>query len=456
VRRPDGSLAAAPAGFARLRDRSGDPREVFAILERAGAKRRDLQLAWDFTTRSDEWATKDMLRVRELVRAWLAANRPTVMIESVTEGEEKELWRTVRGTITGPLFLASATPGALLHRADGAVAQNGTAAFPFLVTVPVSVKGRMDPGRAVLYGHGFFGGRGELLGESARKLLDRLGAVGFAVDWQGMSVDDVAGVSAKLAAKPSEAWHFTDRLHQAMANWMVFAAAVRGPLRDVAGLQRPMGARRVYDDAVLHFIGLSQGSILGGTLAGLHPDLERVVLQVGGAAFITHIAPRARPFRPFQALIQLFARERIDQIKYIATLQPHFDRIDPASYAERILARPLDGATPRRVLLQIGLGDAQVPHLAGFFHARLLGIPLLDPSPIAVPGLETKAGPLDSALALYRFSVDPWTAESPEAPEEGNEVHDALRLLPSAQAQIDRFLRDGAITNPCTGPCDPE
>ena len=83
-------VIAAPEGFRRLRDQQSgqDPllealqarydETIFAPLEGAGLERGALQLAWDFTTASDESVTGDMMRVRELTLEWLQTQTPAV------------------------------------------------------------------------------------------------------------------------------------------------------------------------------------------------------------------------------------------------------------------------------------------------------------------------------------------------------------------------------------------
>lgn len=476
-------LAPAPEGFRRLRDGVADPAleasrerfdgEVFAPLERAGVRRSELQLAWDFTTGSREAPRADMLRVRELALAWLASNTPAVTISSAEPGSDR-IWRTVKGTVEAPLFLEDRAPGSALFRgADGAVAQNGTTTFEFTVNVPNSVRDQFEPGRALAFGHGFFGGTGELEGNGAKTIAEHLAAVEFGIDWWGMANEDVSGVLEALALFPEEAARFTDRVHQAMANWLVMLAAIRGPLASAPELTRPAdgagvvtgpsgesnGGQLVYDPSFIGYFGASQGHILGGTLAALAPELTRVVLNVGGGGF-SHMMPRSANFGPFALFLDGTFKDKLITQAYIAMFQPALDRIDPVTYAGLVEARdepPLQGDAPgRRVLLQIGLGDAQVPNEGSFLHARALGVRQTLPAPRRVFGLEPATDPTESALTLFDFGIDTSGTRDP-APLELNDVHEGVRVNAAALRQMDEFLRpDGVIRHPCDGPCDPE
>jgi hypothetical protein len=466
VERADGQLAAPAEGFRRLRDGEvdGEPAleplarfedDVLAPLVEAGWQRDELQLAWDFTVGSREADTADMLRVRELTLAWLEANQPTVEVAEVIENPEgkEDVFRIVRGTVTGPLYLEENEPGARLSRdRDGGIVQNGTAAFEFVAVVPRAVADQAGPGRALAYGHGFFGGLAEVEGGSARTIANATGAVLFGIVWSGMSMQDVPALIGALTGEPSRTVNFADRVHQAIANWIVMGATIQGPLLAQEALQRTPGGEPLYQPDPLGFIGISQGHILGGTMTALNPFIDRICLQVGGAGF-THMMYRARPFESFLLVIRGILPDAIDQQLFAASLQRSFDRFDPGSYAHLLLAEPLVG-DPRPLLLQVGLGDVSVPNLGSFLHARLIGVPLVEPSPVAVPGLEGTEGPAAAGLTLFDFGIDPDIYDQPQPAEEDNEVHEGVRLQPAALEQLATFLADGMVVHPCEGPCD--
>lgn len=508
LEQPDGTPAVTPPGFALLRDGKTDGHEalaaladhfendIFSVTGKAGVDRASIQLAWDFTTRSEESATSDMLRVRELTLAWLKTNTPTVTITSVVERHDEagdggmednpdggadapqpgaDAFRTIRGTLTGPLFLDDPKPGSALHRGgDGQVAQNGTTTFEFIAEVPLSVRDAFGPGRVLQFGHGFFGSREELDSDATRGIADHLGAVSFAIDWWGMSSDDLATVINNLAGDPVHGLAFTDRVHQGMANQIVLAAAIRGPLLAESAFHRPASGpgtstndqdqsnagAPLYDAGSLNFLGISMGHILGSVYAALNPALDRIALQVGGASF-TLMMSRARPFSAFLSLLQSALPDELSIAKWEATSAGWFDRIDPGTYAHYVLTDVLpdaDGHTPTRKVLQTaGLGDAQVPNAASFLHARMLGVKALKANPVAVYGLDAVDAPYDgSALALYDFGIDVHKQYDKAQAGDENAVHTGLRLQSSVQAQLSDFFKpDGQITLHCDGVCDP-
>lgn len=468
LRGADGALVAAPEGFRRLRDgrARGDPvleplqqrfdRDVFPALAAAGVERSAVQLAWDFTTGSDAWTQGDLLRVRELTQAWLATHVPAVTLTSVEPLAEPDLWRRVRGTVEVPLFLESTQPGAALARdASGAVQLNGTMRIPFLAQVPLVLRDTPGPATALTYGHGAFSTRDEALSQHPRDLATAARAVLFSIDWWGMSRVDLADTFDSVANRPSRCLAFTDGVHQGMANHIAFSAAVAGPLRALPEFQDASSAP-LYPAESSRFMGISQGHILGGLLAAVHPGLTRIGLNAGGGA-LSHALSRSRPLSDIFLLLDM--DDPLARRAFEATLQPYFDRIDGAFWARAVLTEPLPGNAPRRVLMQTGLGDPEVPNLASFLHARLLGLKQLEPAVPALWATETVAGPTtESAHVLFDLGVDLQAVYGLARPyPEGNAVHEGTRRLAPAIEQLGAFFgaRD-EIVNFCSGACDPD
>ncbi len=481
-------LIPAPPGFARLRDgrTSQDPAleaiagryesDVFAVTDAAGIDRSALQLAWDFTTGSDEHVLRDMLEAKAIADEVLAASPPEVEIEAVFDDDPKG-WRVIKGNVIAPLVLENNRPRARLVRdPDGHIAQNGTALVPFTMVVPYAVRDRFDPGQATLFGHGFFGSRSEIEGSLVPRVLEGVAGVGIAIDWWGMSSSDIGTVISTVGGDVSQSLLFTERVPQAMINWLTVIAALKGPFQTLPAFQRPTdpaapgvqedpanpgttnAGALVYDPAHINYLGLSLGHILGGVLCTLSPDIERVVLNVGGAAF-GHMMYRSNPFLGFLFVLNFTVPDPFEQQKIAASFQTGLDRIDPARYAPYMLHQDLPlGQSARtdqkRVLVQTGKADTQVPNFASLLHARLLDIPILNPDPVDAWGLEHVDGPVDgSALTVWDMGVDDAFYAEMYPQDATTKVHDALRLAPEVQAQMGHFFATGEALHPCDGPC---
>lgn len=481
VKHPDGSAVTTPEGFRRLRDQqtAGDAQleklaahfafEIFPQIEHAGVPRGDLQMAWDFSTGSDERWRSDMLEVRAQTLAWLQSHTINVSNIQITPGSTSDTWYQVDGELEGPMFLESTDNEAPLHRdASGKVAQNGTVTIPFTAQVPAAVRDQFGPGLPMAYGHGFFGKRAEVTYDSTRNIAQHVGGVLFGVDWWGMATVDATGVAGDLSSHPTRTLNFADRVHQGMANWLVMTAAMRTVLPTNAAFQRPASGAGVSTDANGQsnagqpiyggdavYLGISQGHILGGTMIALNPDIHRAVLQVGGAGF-THMMFRAKPFDDFLYFLGLGVPDALDQQKYAAALQPQFDRFDPATFADLVVTHPLEGMpADRRILLQNGLGDAEVPNLGTFLDVRLLGIPQATPNPYPIYGVPTAAEPVaGSAIVLYDFGIDLHAQyDAAQPPPDDNRVHEGLRQFVPALDQMGQFYGSGVINDTCGGAC---
>lgn len=464
-----GEPVAPPEGFRRIRDgrTEQDPQlddlaehyedEIFPVIEAAGIGRGDLQLAWDFSVRSEANAMADMEAVREATLAYLVEAPPEVTITAANAGTDPRIARIVEGTVRVPLFVESDLPGATFVRgADGRPEVGGTAQVPFTIVVPQRAVDDGLPAPVAQFGHGFFGTRNEIVGDGRIALADATGLVLAAVDWWGLSDPDQAFIVADLMADPSRVLDFVDRLHQAMANQMVFARALAEVLP--AQPELAIAGAPALDGTQVGFLGISLGHILGGTYVAQSPDIDRAALIVGGGPFGL-VMTRSYPFRAFLDYIDEAVPDELDQQVFLAMLSAGLDRVDPITYAPHVVADPFDGMpASRQVLVQAGLGDTSVPPLAAEAHARALGIGLLDPPVRDVPGLERVTAPAASALVEQDLGVPPPYAEETATPAETpTAVHGDVPKSPPMMEQVRRFLRAGGeVEATCDGPCDPD
>jgi hypothetical protein len=480
VRDPEGAVIEAPSGFQQSRDGDveGDPtlvslaaryeQGVFGLLEDHGIVRDSLQLAWEFTTRSEESATGDMLRVVEDALGRLDEEAPAVTIDSVEDSFEsgpihfqEHVARIIRGHMTVPLYLDSTEPEAHLYRNElGDVVANGVAEVAFTVLVPSSVLASVsseNPAPILQYGHGFFGTRSEAEGKAVVVLADRLGAVVIAANWWGLSKEDMPVIVGKLVVDTADLTSFTDRLHQAMVNYIALAHACGTTLMQVEELQEE--GVPFFDGEEVFFYGNSVGHVLGGTYVALSPHIQRAVLGVGGAS-IPLMMSRSTNFAGFLLAFQLFLEDSVDVVKLVALFASSINRIDPITYAPYVLKKQLPWAPAnRRVLMQLGMADSQVPNLSSHLHARALDLFQVVPAPREIFGLSVaevgEEGMDISAVIEVDFHIDPDPTFFAELPDENNCVHEGVRGMKSMQDQIVAFLRgDQRVIHPCGDPCE--
>ncbi|MFT5429547.1 MAG: hypothetical protein ACI9OJ_000218 [Myxococcota bacterium] len=469
---PAGTLIEASPAFAVLRDgRAAEHPDLAAEAERYAAQilpvlaahniaTDTLQLAWDFTTGSRERPTADMLKVRELAMASFAANAPKITVTEVVDNPNDQIGRKVVGTMTVPLFLNVPDVGGVLTRdSNGLVMQNGVTEVPFTIQIPKSVFNGDVPGpvRVIQYGHGFFGQRSEIEGSFSRGFAQEFSTIFMAVDWWGMDSGDRGLVAEKLLKDPNQVLIFTERLHQGMVNQMALTHAAKGPFLALDELKR--ADVTLFDPAQIYWYGISQGHILGGTFLALSDHIDRGVLGVGGAGF-SHMMFRSSNFAEFVLLLNAHTKSPLEHQKFVAMTQTVIDRFDPVNYAKWVMDEPLAGGPQKRqLLIQVGLGDPQVPNMTAHMHVRALGLKVLEPATKPVALLDTVKAPAESAYVEFDFGLEsPLPGDTANLPDdEDDPVHEGVRRAAGGRSQVDAFLKpDGMVANFCDGVCDPE
>lgn len=464
-----GALAPTPEGFRRVRDglAGTDPalkaqvtgwgERLKPLAKQLNLDVSTLQLAWEFSTGSQQNAAGDMLRVRALTQSWLETHLPEVTVTSVEENPYDNVWRVVRGTVSTPLFTNIAGPGARLNRgSDGLVAQNGTTTFAFIAVVPSAVRDTTGVAGTFLYGHGFFGNFGELTGGSARAFAQKLGRTMIAAEWWGMSTPDVAGLAEALVGHPSNTAAFAERVHQGFANWAVLSYAVEHVLPSLDAFQRPGGAGPYLQADASLYLGISQGTMLGVGMMAVNPSIKRISFEVGGSDY-SALMFRSQPFKRFLDLLEQDLTDPLDEQKFVASLQRQIDRVDPNTYARYLLREPLPGSPARKVVLQVGLADLEVPNFGSFLLARSLGLKVFVPAPKAVWGLEPMTDGASGALEVYDFGIDADAVYRDAAfSTVTNSVHDTVRTLGATYRQTAKLFDEGVLQRFCSGVCDPE
>jgi hypothetical protein len=462
----DGNPIAAPRPFQILRDGLATPVRVINerrrrmdgvlnSLEEGGIERENLILAWDFIVASSDSITGRALSLRD---QGLAANGPGSPPFHITEIEDEvndDLFRRVRGTFTVPLFMTGPTPPARLNLdANGLPVQNGTAEAPFIVTIPrLAVgAGTANAARPILYGHGLLGSGDEVNAGHLQAFQNRFNFVAGATDWIGMAEEDVAaiiGFIPDLSGFPI----LPDRLQQAMLNFILLGRLMTAPDGLVSDPAFQVNGEPLIDTEEVYFYGISQGGIAGGTFMALTPDTRRGVLGVGAANY-SILLERSTDFEPFQILLQGAYPDELDRQLLLGLIQQLWDRADPQGYLPHLMVDPFPATPPKKLLLQPGLHDSQVPSIGTEIEVRSLLIPSVSPPAQRWFQVPERAAPFDgSAVAIYDVNgtIPPLTNT---APADDNGVHEAVRRLDAAQRQIDAFLRpNGRIENFCEGPC---
>jgi hypothetical protein len=504
--------------------------QLFRQLTAAGIQRDELFLAWDFTVASERNLTERVLKIRDeafaslgdrdLGNSQIEGRAPRFTVTHVQDLPTGATLRRVEGTVTVPNYLtpqAEVTTdlpppvgnvGQTVNDAIGTLPSSATgpvkSALPInpldLLTHPLSVPGSRfwtvgstdglpvvdplqptvdvpfecdlarssttHPSHPTLYGHGLLGSRGEVSGGSTERLRER-GFSPCAVDWWGMSFSDlpnVATVLADIGRFPSVA----DRSQQGFLNFMFLGRALSHPdgFASNPAFQDGHG-RALIATGELFYDGNSQGSILGGALTALEPDLRRSVLGVAGMGFSTLLNRSVDWEDRYAAVYQAAYPSEVGRQLGFALLQMLWDRGETAGYAQQMTDRPLPHTPTHDVMLQIAFGDHQVANVTAEVEARTIGAKLKWP-PLAPHqhwavdpafGFTTVAGDRAEvgSVLVYWYAAGIGDATPPDAnrPDRaGKDPHEVPRRYGPATDQVARFLLTDDLIDVCGGgPC---
>lgn len=451
-----GDPLAASDAFAALRDGSAmegddsvDDRrplytDIFTRLSDAGVGRADLQLAWDFTTASGHVLRDRLVSMRDTALATVGDAGATFTIDSIDEGWAPGIAFRVQGTFDVPMFLDQPGFGAELRLGeDGLPVADGTHPFPFELLVPES--GADTPAPILQYGHGLLGTHKEIEGDDLVAFAAEHGFAILATDWIGLTTPDQPYVAVILEDGRLEDYRgMFAQLSQAMVNTLVLTRTAMGGLAD----DPTFGGH--LDPTQRYYYGISLGGIMGSLYLTLSTDVERGVVDVMGAPFVT-LLDRSRAFDTFFDIANAAYPDPRDVQLALTLIQMLWDRVEPNGFLPHLSGDPLAGTPDHEVLMRVALGDHSVSSVGAEYMARTIGAPLVDQGTGEVFGLQTVPAPhRGTAMVRWDFGLPP-IPDCPAPPSACKDPHGALRALDPADAQIDQFLRTGEVVVQCPG-----
>src|SRR4051794_37004919 len=544
----DGTTAQPTAAFKAYRDGTApttDPRRahmenLFATLKQAGVGRRDLYLAWDFTTASTKNVTGRLLAMRDDAFAQLGdtnltdgvvqGDAPAFTVDSVQENPSGSLQRRISGHFTVPCYVAPTcdpptkcdqvsqgvfndcpTPGQFAldpTDPDAVPSQTPGQTYQanFICNAGRTAFGKHDLMRPVEYGHGLFGGAGEVNSGPQKTMADEHEMLYCATDWTGMATSDVP--NALIALNDLSRFPLlTDRVQQGELDFLYLARLMVHP----QGFSADPAFQ--YDDTHTSFIdtreafydGNSQGGIYGGTVCAVSVDVRHCVLGVPGMDY-SILLPRSSDYVAQQSLSQTdpskfdptdpgSATDLVGYSEFLDNAYPDqsqrmlvldliqtlWDRSDPNGYASH-MTHGLPNTPSHQVLLQVAYGDHQVANITAETEARSIdargatppvvsarlvaykdpfwGIaPLSADEPWAGSGITlfdsgpagyVRSVPDSDGGGTHRGTDPPPTSDTPN--RSGEDPHEAPRRAHCGQLQKDAFLAvGGTVTLPCAG-----
>jgi len=477
-----------PTYLPAVEARRAQMEQVFVTLASSGVSRNDLYLAWDFTTQSVASVAGKMLHMRDEAFAALGVAAPSFTVTSVTEASDSRVFRDVRGTFQIPLYMTTALPGALLRLGpDGLPITDGTffsAKFRCMVPYAATTGGAapVHPARPSLYGHGLLGDEGEVSAGHVRDMASEHNFVMCATKWTGMGDDDYP-TALQILSNFSNFPKFSERLHQGYLNFLFLGRLMIHPDGFAANPAFQIDGQSMIDTSELFYDGNSQGGIQGGGLAAFAQDWTRVVLGVPGMNFST-LLNRSRDFDDFNLFFAAAYPDNLDRQFILSLVEMLWEQTEASGHATHLTADPYPNTPPKKILLQVALGDEQVAQVTAENEARTIGAhlrtPAVSPSKV-IPDVEPfydippiPSYPFDGSAIVIWDSGNPWPvgdnvppALDPNGPEwalllpcaqnyDFGDPHECPRRQPAARLQKSEFLKtNGSIIDTCNGlPCE--
>jgi hypothetical protein len=442
--------------------------DVLKTLDRAGVKRDDLYLAWDFTVASERSLSERMLHIRDDAFDALDGRAPAFSVTQVEADLDERIARRVTGTFTVPNYLTG--DGAAGNRfntgADGLPQRNGDYTASFVCIIPraaLNPDGPATPARPAVYGHGLLGSEREVAASNVRDMANEHNFVFCATRWIGLSEEDVPNAVATLqdlSRFPTVA----DRLQQGILNTLFLGRLLKvgsGFATDPA-FQGGRG-RPVIDLGELYFDGNSQGGILGGAATAVAQDWTRAVFGVPAMNYGT-LLQRSVAWDAYKAILEPSYPDLTDHVLAIGLIQMLWDRGEGNGYSQHLTRDPYPDTPEHTVLIHEAFGDHLVANVATEVQARVLGARVHRP-PLAngrssarhqmwgIEGID-KYPYGGSALVMWDSGAPPPPTGN-TAPREGEDPHGDPRASKAAREQKSMFLKEnGRVVDVCARqPC---
>jgi len=203
-----------------------------------------------------------------------------------------------------------------------------------------------------------------------------------------------------------------DAIQQSVLDFSQLVALVRQPNLDLSALSFD-GRVPKLDSRRIAFLGESFGTILGGILAAIEPDLELFVLDVPAAGLVdlsiinspalaTLLVPVTQALYGIDGPIDRYHPA-------ISLIQAMFDPADPLTYAPNVLRnrQPVGERMPgpRHVVAIEVVGDEVMHNIASESLARAMGLEILVPYLFAPDGIAPveapAAGNIDGQTGVF-------------------------------------------------------
>lgn len=412
--RQTGEVLDAPAGFKAIRDGTATgnahlekrrqhfrDRRVFEILEQAGVKRSDLYIAWDFTTASLASGTEHLRYMREEGYEFLHNSNYQYTITQVEEDFSPLIYRRVHGSFKVPLYLRTPKPStkSRLVRPSPEEATDyldelrprvqGWTDVDFMIIIPRSA---IDNSNATLmfYGHGLFGTRSEIMDGYLHPIMNRQNLILGATDWMGLQKIDLITIGRIVTWEWRSFGAISDRAAQGILNAVLFARLMRrSNMWNDERVFKINGQSILWRDHTeakpVMFYGNSLGGIMGSVFVAMSQDVKTAVFGVPGSPFSMVLKRNDVGNFALEKTVRFFFPRPSDRVVLMHFMNQLFILAGPAGYTDileshgtligpgKLSNEMPNGMGPRKILIQVAVGDAQVNTIGGRHFMRSVG-----------------------------------------------------------------------------------
>ncbi len=455
-------------------------KELFDFAEKNGVPKTEILAIWDFPTATDEKILSFALNMRDMV--YSEKNKISFSVDDVktypyknSEGIHESYRTLIMKSVEGRFFVPDFWKREQIFEAN------------FLIHIPECVKKRKKEEKKVkvmIFGHGLFGSRREIMSHHLMYVADSFCVVMIASDWIGIDErargDIFAGISGKKMNGIQAVEYVAKGLLQGHANFLALTLLVKSE-SFWNEIKKVVGELGEVDTSQPIYYGISNGGIQGAVFMALTKDVKFGTLDVGGAIW-TMLLERNKSWDFLRNILFPSGDEwELEAKKVIAVAQSILDVIDPISFAPYIIrGSEKFGITPKNILYRYSLYDEQVFNAATETYLRTSGIPCIEKPVKKIFGVEwvDASGGYNGSACVQ---VDPVIPESqippaeniPPNPDPRSQVvrrwwplvdegdfitpHSVPRAVPELLEMQKRFYEEGKVYQFCSDMiCNPD
>ena len=180
-----------------------------------------------------------------------------------------------------------------------------------------------------------------------------------------------------------------DHMLQGFVNFQFLGRLINSDSGFVTDPAFQSGGMPLFKTHDCHFMGYSQGGIMGGAVSALSTEWSRAILGVPGMDYGGLLLNRSVDWNAFTSIFDVAYTDPVDQQVVLQLAQLLWDRGENEGYAQHLTAHPYAGIPAKQIFIIENYGDHQVANVAAEMLARTIGArnhqPAFDPSFLGAP-----------------------------------------------------------------------